>query len=614
MDENYIRPKAYDGNEPYIFISYAHKDEDLVFPIIEKLNDSGYRVWYDDGIDPGTEWDTTIARRVINCSIMIAMISENYLKSKNCKDELNLARDKDKQCLLVYLNNAELPEGMQLRLGRLQALFKYRYKIENNFYDKLFKAEGLDECLKEEYIEEEEEDEEEIEEAPPKPVKKKTNKAPVRRKSDGLDAMLFSRIVCGACFLLPILIGMIFGFIFEAEMIKWIILGVIGLAVSFLSAVLFKNGLRFIIDFSMLICIIVALALGQNIAALALSASMLLYMISTAILTAVLPDVKEAFFGEDEDEGTFLINACIELIAFFVGAVISGGILLFPLWGIWAMVFIGGMLGLGILGITITLVVLDIDDSGEFVGLITLIPTVVAGAILIFLSRETAYVALPLLIASVGILITACLGAYAGYHWNSASYIGFFGGFAILVLLTLSILWINYWKPEPFTIDLPKEAVTYNLNRDDGEMFLECPDGVSVLAKVRAPNALVIALEDGFERIQASSLEDCEDMKTLYLPSTVTEIESYACSSDSLTRLYIGYNYDNTPNSQRSMLTKISISAFSNSSLRYIYYNGTMAEWEAIEKEVSEGWFGTSTWDSGMGYYEITCLDGVIKK
>ena len=45
----------YEGKEPYIFISYAHKDSDRVFPILEELDRRGYRVWYDDGIAPGSE-------------------------------------------------------------------------------------------------------------------------------------------------------------------------------------------------------------------------------------------------------------------------------------------------------------------------------------------------------------------------------------------------------------------------------------------------------------------------------------------------------------------------------------------------------------------------------
>ena len=45
--------KPYEGQDKYIFVSYCHKDRAYVFPVIEQLTKDGYRVWYDEGIDPG---------------------------------------------------------------------------------------------------------------------------------------------------------------------------------------------------------------------------------------------------------------------------------------------------------------------------------------------------------------------------------------------------------------------------------------------------------------------------------------------------------------------------------------------------------------------------------
>ena len=46
-----MRPKAYEGNEAYIFISYSHKDTELAFQVMNSLQAEGYRLWYDDGIE-----------------------------------------------------------------------------------------------------------------------------------------------------------------------------------------------------------------------------------------------------------------------------------------------------------------------------------------------------------------------------------------------------------------------------------------------------------------------------------------------------------------------------------------------------------------------------------
>jgi TM2 domain-containing membrane protein YozV len=142
-------PIPYKGNEKYIFISYSHRDEERVYPIITELIEAGYRVWYDSGIDPGTEWDENIAEHIQQCGYFIAFISEHYLASSNCKDELNYVRDLEKERLIVYLEQVELPSGLAMRINRLQSIYKHRYTKESEFYEKLFSAKGIEACLDE---------------------------------------------------------------------------------------------------------------------------------------------------------------------------------------------------------------------------------------------------------------------------------------------------------------------------------------------------------------------------------------------------------------------------------------------------------------------------------
>ena len=138
--------KPYKGDENYIFISYAHKDIKDVRSLIEQLQDNGFNVWYDEGIDPGTEWDENIASHIKDCSYFIAYMTNNYLESQNCRDEINYARDLDKERLLIYGEDVELPEGMKMRLGRLQAIYKNKYSNEKDFLGKVFETRGLDAC------------------------------------------------------------------------------------------------------------------------------------------------------------------------------------------------------------------------------------------------------------------------------------------------------------------------------------------------------------------------------------------------------------------------------------------------------------------------------------
>ena len=143
-DNNTLAP--YHGSEPFIFVSYSHRNAGLASEIIHRMMNAGFRVWYDEGLIPGREWDDNIARIIMASSYFVALVSREYLASSNCKDELNFARDKNKPILLIYLDDSQLPAGMELRLGRLFAVHRSQYSSEKAFYAKVFSAEGLARC------------------------------------------------------------------------------------------------------------------------------------------------------------------------------------------------------------------------------------------------------------------------------------------------------------------------------------------------------------------------------------------------------------------------------------------------------------------------------------
>ena len=132
-------------DKPYIFVSYSHRDANCILPIVFRLRSEGYNLWYDEGIEAGSEWDENIATHIMKCSYFIAFISDNYLKSSNCKDELNYARDLDKEQFLIYLEDVTLPAGMAMRMNRIQAIMWNRFddKTLDNAYQKIFSAVGI---------------------------------------------------------------------------------------------------------------------------------------------------------------------------------------------------------------------------------------------------------------------------------------------------------------------------------------------------------------------------------------------------------------------------------------------------------------------------------------
>jgi hypothetical protein len=140
-------PSAYEGREPYIFVSYSHRDDEFVFRAITQLEKAGFRVWFDGGIEAGSEWPEYIASHLMDCACVIAFISNSFVASKNCKRELNFAQDLQKPLLSVYIEDVELTAGMRMQLGLSQAMFRNKFEHDSQFFQSLANARILEELI-----------------------------------------------------------------------------------------------------------------------------------------------------------------------------------------------------------------------------------------------------------------------------------------------------------------------------------------------------------------------------------------------------------------------------------------------------------------------------------
>ena len=130
---------AYDGDEPYIFISYAHKDKKIVFNDIKRFHDECYNIWYDEGITAGEDWDDVVADALTASSLVVAFISKNSMNSDNVIDEIKLALTEYIDIVLIYLEETQLSSGLKLRLGSKHAILKYLRTYED-YLRECFKA------------------------------------------------------------------------------------------------------------------------------------------------------------------------------------------------------------------------------------------------------------------------------------------------------------------------------------------------------------------------------------------------------------------------------------------------------------------------------------------
>lgn len=134
---------SYEGNEPYIFISYSHKDTERVMPVLRRIQQDGYRIWYDDGTESGTEWAVTIEQHLVSSSCLIAFLTENYFESENCLDEIEHAKNRGIKVLIIYLEDIKVPGWFEMRHNRTQAVLRSHYDSEERFFERVYSAKIL---------------------------------------------------------------------------------------------------------------------------------------------------------------------------------------------------------------------------------------------------------------------------------------------------------------------------------------------------------------------------------------------------------------------------------------------------------------------------------------
>jgi serine phosphatase RsbU (regulator of sigma subunit) len=124
---------AYQGVEPFLFASYAHADDAVVFPELLRLHEAGYRVWYDEGIDPAEEWPQSISQALLTSQLVVVFLSPRALASKWVRREIGLAVRREKQLLPVYLEPLALPDDLEFQIGHVQAINRYEWSSEAFF-------------------------------------------------------------------------------------------------------------------------------------------------------------------------------------------------------------------------------------------------------------------------------------------------------------------------------------------------------------------------------------------------------------------------------------------------------------------------------------------------
>ena len=128
--------EAYEGDEPFVFVSYSHTDKLQVYPIIDYLNKKGIHIWYDEGIPISENWKRSIVENLERCKAFLLFITPHILDSDYVRKEISFASKRQKRFFGVYLKETELPSELEFDIADIQSMKKYLMS-DSDFYPKL---------------------------------------------------------------------------------------------------------------------------------------------------------------------------------------------------------------------------------------------------------------------------------------------------------------------------------------------------------------------------------------------------------------------------------------------------------------------------------------------
>lgn len=102
------KPPIYEGNEPYIFISYSHNSSGIVYDILWKLNDKGVRFWYDDGLKKGVDWTKHVEEKIKSSVVVWFFFDKNFFTSHSLFEEVKIVNENEIQYTPVFYEGSSM--------------------------------------------------------------------------------------------------------------------------------------------------------------------------------------------------------------------------------------------------------------------------------------------------------------------------------------------------------------------------------------------------------------------------------------------------------------------------------------------------------------------------
>ena len=117
-----------------VFISYSHKNFEIVSKVNDSLRKNHILTWFDnDDIHDSDYWDTHIKTAIFASNVFLMFYSKEYLASPYCKKEFEIAKSKgnNMKIVVVGLDEASNSYSIDQQIGAIQRI-KYSYQTDSD--------------------------------------------------------------------------------------------------------------------------------------------------------------------------------------------------------------------------------------------------------------------------------------------------------------------------------------------------------------------------------------------------------------------------------------------------------------------------------------------------
>lgn len=104
------KPPVNNDGADFIFISYSHKDKEIVYDDLWSLYEKGFSYWYDDDLTAGSVWNEKVEEMISNesCKLAIFFVSENSIESSAIRKEMEFVKKIGKPFFTINITDTEI--------------------------------------------------------------------------------------------------------------------------------------------------------------------------------------------------------------------------------------------------------------------------------------------------------------------------------------------------------------------------------------------------------------------------------------------------------------------------------------------------------------------------